>query len=200
MRDETVSRNYARTLFELAQGHEGIEDYEEAIEAVARLVDQNREFRLFLETPRIDASTKKEVLRKAFGEAVPRPFLNFLLITVDKRRQRLLRGIAREFHALVDEHMGRTHVEVTVARELDEETVEELKRRLSRHVGREAIPHVRVKPEILGGVVLRTGDTIFDGSLRRRLERMRRLLYEAELPGAGEARSGEATRPQPAND
>lgn len=186
MRDETVSRNYAGTLLELARGHEGIEVYEEAIEAVARLVDQNREFRIFLETPRIAAGPKKEVLRKAFEHSVPRPLLNFLLITIDKRRQRLIREIAREYHGLVDEHMGRTHVEVTVARELDEETVEELKRRLSDELGREAIPHVRVKPEIIGGVVLRTGDMIFDGSLRRRLERMRRRLHEAELPEAGE--------------
>lgn len=186
MRDETVSRNYARTLFELARRHEGIDAYEEGIEAVARLLDENPKFRLFLETPRIADGPKKEVLRRAFEDAFPEALLHFLLITVDKRRQRLLREIAREFHGLVDEHMGRTHVEVTVARELDEETVEELKRRLSEQMGKEAIPHVRVKPEILGGVVLRTGDTIFDGSLRRRLERLRRHLYEVELPEAGE--------------
>ncbi len=186
MRDETVSRNYARALFELARRHEGVEAYEEGIEAVARLLEENSEFRLFVETPRIADGPKKEVLRKAFEGAIPRPLLNFLLITIDKRRQRLLREIAREFHGLVDEHVGRTHVEVTVARALDEEAVEELKRRLSEQMGREAIPHVRVKPEILGGVVLRTGDTIFDGSLRRRLEGMRRRLYEVELPEAGE--------------
>jgi F-type H+-transporting ATPase subunit delta len=182
VRDETVARNYAEALFELATRHEGLEVYGSGIETVARLLDEDGRFRLFLETPRIDAAAKKNVLRKAFGEALPRPLLNFLLITVDKRRQRLLRAIARQFHALVDEHEHRVHVEVTVARPLDDETLERVSARLSEILGMTAIPHVRVKPEILGGAVFRTGDTIYDGSLRRRLDRMRRQLLHAELP------------------
>jgi F-type H+-transporting ATPase subunit delta len=189
VRDETVARNYAEALFELAIRHEGVEVYGEGIEAVARLLDEDGRFRLFLETPRIDADSKKDVLRKAFGEAFPRPLLNFLLITVDKRRQRLLRTIAREFHALVDEHENRVHVEVTVARALDQETLDRVRTRLTEVLGKTAIPHVRVKPEILGGVVFRTGDTIYDGSLRRRLDRMRRQLLAAELP-SGRAAGG----------
>jgi F-type H+-transporting ATPase subunit delta len=143
-------------------------------------------FRLFLETPRIGDEKKKDVVRSVFGDVLPRPLVNFLLITIDKRRQRLLREIAREFHALVDEHMDRTHVEVTLAREVGDETVREIGRRLTDLLDKEAIPHVRVKPEILGGAIFRTGDTIFDGSVRRRLSSMRRRLYQAELPSAGD--------------
>lgn len=189
MRDETVAGNYAEALFELATRHEGLEAYGEGIEMVARMLEEDGRFRLFLETPRIDAGAKKAVLRKAFGEVFPRPLLNFLLITVDKRRQRLLRAIAREFHALVDEHMNRVHVEVTVARPLDQETLDRVGTRLSEILGKTAIPHVRVKPEILGGAVYRTGDTIYDGSIRRRLDRMRRQLLQAELP-SGRAAGG----------
>ncbi|HIB09233.1 MAG TPA: hypothetical protein EYO20_05240 [Gemmatimonadetes bacterium] len=54
--------------------------------------------------------------------------------------------------------------------------------RLSKILGRQAIPHVRVKPEILGGLVVRTGDTIYDGSVRRRLEGLRRRLLTAGIP------------------
>lgn len=182
MRDETVARNYAEALFELATRHEGVGVYAEGIDTVARLLDEDGRFRLFLETPRIDAAEKKKVLRAAFGEVFPRRLLNFLLITVDKRRQRLLREIARQFHALVDEHENRAHVEVTVARALDDETLARVTARLGEILGKTAIPHVRVKPEILGGAIYRTGDTIYDGSLRRRLERMRRRLLAAELP------------------
>lgn len=185
MRDETVARSYAETLFELGRRNDDLETFERGIETLARLLDENREIRLFLETPRIDGEAKKQVVRRVFEDRLPRRLLHFVLITIDKRRQRLLRDIAREFHALVDEHAGRTHVEVTVARELDDETVESVGRKLSRWLDRDAIPHVRVKPEILGGVIVRTGDTIFDGSLRRRLEGMRRHLNEAALPEAG---------------
>ena len=182
MRDETVARNYAEALFSLAERHEGIEVFEEGIETIARLLDEDPKFRLFLETPRISDASKKQVVREAFEGRVPENVVRFLLVTIDKRRQRLLRRIAREYHALLDEHFGREHVEVTVARPLDEETLRTVSQRLSRVLGKEAVTHVRTKPAILGGIVIRTGDTIYDGSVRRRLEGMRRQLNQARIP------------------
>lgn len=187
MRDETVARNYAEALFELAQRHEGIDAYGDHIQTVARLLEENPSFRLFLETPRIDAEDKKAVVRKAFAE-FPAPMTNFLLVTIDKRRQRLLRQIARAYADLVDEHENRAHVEVTVAREMTDETKDRVAERLSALLGKTAIPHVRVQPEIIGGIVVRAGDTIYDGSLRRRLDRMRRQLVAA---GASPGPAGE---------
>jgi len=186
MRDETVARNYADTLFDLAQGHEGLDAFAEGIETVARLLDEDPRFRLFLETPRIADADKKAVVRRVFEEALPRQLLHFILITIDKRRQRLLRTIAREYAALLDEHEGRAHVEVTVARPMDDATRALLTERLTEMLGKKAIPHIRVKPEIVGGIVMRTGDTIYDGSIRRRLEAMRHQLMHAQLPAAGQ--------------
>ena len=187
MRDETVARSYAETLFELAQRHEGVEAFGAGIEMVARLLDDDSQFRLFLETPRIADADKKAVLQTAFGDALPKNLLNFLLITIDKRRQRLLREIALQYHALVDEDLGREHVEVTVARSVDDDTQEMIAKRVSAMLGKEAIPHVRVDPGILGGIIVRTGDTIYDGSVKRRLEGMRRTLMKAPLPVGDEA-------------
>ena len=187
MRDETVARSYAEALFELAQRHEGLEVYGNGIATVAALLDENPSFRLFLETPRVDAEDKKAVVRRAFGGQVPANLVNFLLVTIDKRRQRLLREIARAYAARVDEHMTRVHVEVPVARRLDDESLRRVADRLSELLGKTAIPPQRVKPEILGGVVVRAGDTIFDGSLQRRLDRMRRRLVAAGAPSGGAA-------------
>ena len=181
MRDETIARSYAETLLELARGREGIEAYGERLDAVARLLEDEPSFRRFLETPRISGAEKKALLRRVFADELPRGLLHFLLITVDKRRQRLLPAIAGEYRALVDERSNRVRVEVTVAREPEESTVDELARGLSRLLEKEAIPQLRVRPEILGGVIFRTGDTIYDGSLRRRLARLRRRLLSAEL-------------------
>jgi len=182
VRDDSIARNYAEALLELARRHEGLEAFGEAMAMVARLLEEDASFRLLLETPRIPATEKKAVIRKAFEDRVPRAFLNFLLVTVDKRRQRLLRRMAEEYDDLVDESLGRIHVEVTVARPLPDEVLEELRVRLSRLLGKEAIPRVRVRPAILGGVLVRAGDTLYDGTLRRRLERLRERLYRAELP------------------
>jgi F-type H+-transporting ATPase subunit delta len=112
--------------------------------------------------------------------------VNFVLVTIDKRRQRILREIAAQYHALLDERMGREHVQVSVARPVDDATREMIADKLSAALGKTAIPHIRVHPEIIGGLVVRTGDTIYDGSVRRRLDGMRRRLLEAELP-AGHA-------------
>lgn len=186
MRDETVARSYAETLFALADRHDAVEAYGEGLETVTRLLEEDGRFRLFLETPRIDDEAKKAVVRKAFGDQLPRHVVNFVLVTIDKRRQRLLREIAAQYHALVDERMGREHVQVSVARPVDDATREMIAEKLSAALGKTAIPHIRVHPEILGGIVVRTGDTIYDGSVRRRLDGMRRRLLEAELP-AGRA-------------
>ena len=170
----------------MAERHEGVEAYGTGVEMVARLIDENDEFRQFLDTPRIALAKKKAVVRNVFDEALPTLLVNFVLITLDKRRQRLLRQIAREYRSLMDEHFNRVHVEVTLARALDEESVAEMETRLSAALGKTAIPHIRVKPNILGGAIFRTGETIYDGSLRRRLDGMRRRLLKADLPTVGE--------------
>lgn len=184
MRDETVARNYAETLFELAGRNSALDEYGTAIETVARLLEEDAKFRLFLETPRVSDEDRKAVVRKAFDGKLPKNVVNFVLVTIDKRRQRLLRSISTQYHALLDAHMGREHVQVQVARPVDDATRGLITDRLSVALGKKAIPHIRVQPEIIGGVVVRTGDTIYDGSIRRRLEGMRRRLLEADMPAA----------------
>ena len=184
MRDETIARSYAETLFELAERNDALEAYGEALETIARFLEEDPRFRLFLETPRIEDEARKAVVIEAFGEAIPRHVLNFVLVTIDKRRQRLLRQISTEFHLLLDVHLGREHVQVTTARAVDDATRQVITDRLTAVLGKKAIPHIRVNPEILGGVVVRTGSTIYDGSVRRQLEAMRRRLIAAKLPTA----------------
>jgi F-type H+-transporting ATPase subunit delta len=180
--NETIARNYAATLFELAQRHEGLEAFSEGVDMVVGLLDQNPRFRVFLETPRIADRDKKELLKKVFGGSLPKTLLDFLQVLVDKRRQRLLSLVGGEFHALLDEKLGRTHVIVTVARELNTETMTDLSGKLSELLGTKAIPHLRINPAILGGLHLKVGDTVYDGTLRRRIKQLRRQLVTAELP------------------
>jgi len=181
VRDETVSRSYAETLFELADRKGASEEYGEALATVARLLDEDRKFRVFLETPRITDADRKALVIKVFGGVLPKHVVNFVLVTIDKRRQRLLREISRQYDAILDERLQREHVEVTLARAADGETEKVITDRLSTGLGKQAIPHFRVKPEIIGGLVVRTKDTIFDGSIRRRLDGMRRKLLHAPL-------------------
>lgn len=188
MRDETVARNYAETLFELALRNNALQGYGDAVEMVAKLIEEDSKFRLFIETPRIDDADKKNVIKKAFEASLPKHVVNFVLITIDKRRQRLLRSISQQYQVLFDAHIGREHVQVKVARPADDATREVIAEKLSVALGKEVIPNFRVDAGILGGLVVRTGDTIYDGSIRRRLEGLRRRLLAADLPtDSGEA-------------
>jgi F-type H+-transporting ATPase subunit delta len=92
-----------------------------------------------------------------------------------------LRQIADEFTALVDEHFGRLLVEITTAGEPDETLRADLRERLGSLLEREVIPRYRINPRLIGGVVVRVGDRIMDGSVRHRLQMLRRSLLRAEL-------------------
>lgn len=183
MRDVTVARNYAEALLDVAERQEGIVAFGEGLDVVARLLEENPSFRNFLETPRIPGGQKKEVVRSVFGAHLPATLINFVLVTLDRRRQRLLRTISDEYQTLLDARLNRERVEVTVAREMDPASVDQLQDRLTALLGRQALARIRVKPGIIGGVIVRAGDTIYDGSLRRRLDGMRRGLLTTRLPG-----------------
>jgi len=179
MSGTSVVRNYAETLLALASREGTVDEYADRIGEVAAIYRGVPEFRLFLETPRVDASEKKRVLREAMAGRVPELFVRFLLVALEKRRLRLLPGIEEAYRELVDEREGRVHATVTLAREPDEELRAAIREELTRALGREVVPHYRTDPEILGGVVVRVGDRRMDGSLKRRIVNLRRSLLEA---------------------
>jgi F-type H+-transporting ATPase subunit delta len=181
VRGETIARNYASALFALALRDDQVEAYGNALDQVVAVIDQEPGFRLFLDTPRVSLTEKKEVLQRVLGAHLPAHVLNFLLLSLDKRRQRLFPAFAEAYQGLVDAHLGRTHVSVQVARPLVKDELDEVAVELSRILQKEAIPHVRVRPELIGGIIFRSGDTIFDGSVRRRLQRMRRQLMTTDV-------------------
>ena len=182
MRETTVARSYAEALFDLGRRHDRLEAFASALDVVNGLLETQPEIRTFLQAPTVEPERKKRVLREALRDRAPALFVNFLLVVVDKGRQRLLPEIGREYHALLDQHLGRMHVQVTVAREPDERMEEEIAAALSGMLSRTVVPHFRVDPRILGGMVVRYGDRVLDGSLRSRLNSLRRQLLAAELP------------------
>jgi F-type H+-transporting ATPase subunit delta len=174
MRDSTIARNYAEALLELAR-RSGSEQraWCEMIEAVGNAVESDRRLRVFLESPRVSMKQKNDILQKAYGTQMPKNFVRFLQALVKNRRQMLIPDIARSFRDLMDEVEGRVHASVTVAREADDRDREVIAGELSRALGKNVVPHYFVNPAILGGVIVRVGDTVLDGSVRRRLQTLR---------------------------
>lgn len=181
MRESTVARSYAEALFALARRSGEEQAFAAAFTSLDRAMAADPRVRQFLITPKIDVAAKKRALREAFDGKVPANFLNFLMVVLDKRRQRILPVMGAQYRALLDEALGRLNVRVTLAHELDERAEEEITAELSRILGRKVIPHIELDPAILGGIVVRYGDRMLDASLRRRLHNLRERLQESAV-------------------
>ena len=182
MRDATIARNYAEALLSLARKANDLAGWGNMLAGISSTINGDGRLRHFLEAPQISAEEKKAVLAKAFGDRVPRLFLRYLQALVDKRRQMLLPEIVREYHLLVDAVEGRVHATVTIARPFTDDDRALIARQLSRSLGTTVVPHITVNPDIVGGIVVRVGDTVIDGSVKKRLATLRGRLM-ARIPG-----------------
>jgi F-type H+-transporting ATPase subunit delta len=179
MRDATIAKNYAQALLALATKANQVDVFAGLIGGMADAVRQDPVLRRFLQAPQVAGVIKRDVLRKALSDKAPKHFVAFIEKLVSNRRQMLIPEIAIEFVDLVDQQQGRVHATVTVAQAPRDGEADELSKRLSAALGKEVVAHLVVNPAILGGVVVRIGDTVMDGSVRRRLGVLRQKLVNA---------------------
>ena len=176
MRSATIARNYAQVLLALATKANKVDAFAALISGVAEAVRTDPILDRFLRAPQVSEAAKRDVLRKALSGKAPPTFVRFMEKLVSNRRQMLVPEIAIEFANLVDEAEGRVHATVTVARKPADGEAAALSKRLSQALGKEVVAHLAVNPAILGGVIVRIGDTVMDGSVRRRLGALRHAL------------------------
>lgn len=176
MRDSTIARNYAEALFAIAQKAGDLAGWGRMINEVGAAVANDRTLRIFLESPKIPAEKKRALFTRSYQDRAPRLFVRFLHALVNNGRQNLLPEVAQEYLAMVDEAEGRMHATVTVAQEPDDAMRGVVKQELSRAFGKEVVAHFAVNPAIMGGIVVRAGDTVIDGSIRRRLATLKSAM------------------------
>lgn len=177
-----IARNYAETLLELGRrsgGDAAVEEFGRALDEVAELLRREPRILAFLETPRVTSEERKRAVRAAFAGKVPEPFMRFLLVLIDKRRQTLIREIAAEYAELVDELKGRVRAHVTVAREADPALQREIVTSLEKRLGKEVVSTFATDASLVGGALIRVGDQLYDGTLRRRIAGLRRRMVAA---------------------
>jgi len=170
----TVARNYAEALF--AAG----DTYGDVLDAVAGAISADERIAIVLESPRVSKAAKSQILEKALKGEAPQEFVRFLQAVIRRGRQGLLGEIAQEYQVLLDVKLNRVHAGVTLSDEADGRTQQSVVERLTKALGREVRAYFRTDPKILGGVVVRVGDRIFDGSVRRRLTVLQRRMLTGE--------------------
>lgn len=174
MKSVTVARNYAEALF--AAG----DKFGPVLDAVAGAIEADKRIGMALESPRVSKGAKGKILERGLKGEAPREFIRFLQAVVRRGRQGLLSEIAQQYQVLLDEKLDRVHAGVTLANEPDARTQKQVVDRLTKALGREVRAYFRSDPRILGGVVVRVGDRIFDGSVRRRLTALQRRMLTGE--------------------
>jgi F-type H+-transporting ATPase subunit delta len=181
VRDSTVCRNYAEALLATGQRHGEVERYADLIEAVAGVIVADPRLHGIFQSPRVPKETKKLLIEHSLAGVAPVPFIRFLQVVVQRGRQGLLPDIAVEYEQMVDRHLDRIHAVVSTARPVDEKLGAAIAARLSQVFAKNVLPHFRDDPALLGGVVVRVGDRVFDGSLRRKLKLLRGRMLHAPL-------------------
>jgi F-type H+-transporting ATPase subunit delta len=179
MRSTTIAKNYAEALLVLARKANDLDGWGLAINGVVAAVETDPRLHNFLAAPQISAAEKNVVIGKAFGTKLPRSMVRFLQKLVQNRRQMLMPLIAIEYGNLVDETSGRVHAQVTVSREASEADRNAIASQLSRAFAKTVVPHVDVNPAILGGVIVKVGDRVLDGSVRKRLKTLKARIVSA---------------------
>ncbi len=176
MRESTIARNYAEALFQVGEKSGNTELFADLMEGLAAAVTSEDRVRHVLESPRVPKQTKQDILARTFAGHAPESFVRFIEAVVKRGRQGILDTICTQYLLLVDDKFNRVHAGVTLAREPDTALQDLVKRRLGEILDKDVIPHYRSDPEILGGLVVRVGDRIMDGSVRRRMKSLRRSL------------------------
>jgi F-type H+-transporting ATPase subunit delta len=175
-----VARRYAKALFELAREDGRASEARGELGALADLLDESAELHAVLLQPLHPAAQRRAVL-DAVSERLGTSALlrHFCAVLIEQRRLVDLAAIRAEYDRLADLEAGRMRAEVVSATPLRDEQLAKLREALAARVGRELDVEVRVDPELLGGVVAKVGDLLFDGSLRTQLRQLRAGLVRS---------------------
>jgi len=169
-------KRYAQAAFELALERKELESWQEGLKKMADITS-DQEVMSLLENPRLPFSAKKTLLQKSLGEMHPLAF-NLGLLLVSKGMLGRSRDILQKFNALVDAHQNIERAQVTTALPLGEEEKKTISRRLGEIVHRNVVMEGQVDSSIIGGFVARMGDTLIDGSLRQKLESLKKSMMQ----------------------
>jgi len=172
---DEIARVYARSLFEVAQERDLLDVIREQLGQFADALNENRDLATYFFSPYFSSKEKKEALQRSLDGA-EEIFTSFLELLIDEHRMPAIFRIRERYEALWDEANRLLPVEITSAVELDEETVGAIGDRIREQTGQNVELSSHVDSAILGGIVLRVGNSILDASIRNRLNQLRKQV------------------------
>jgi F-type H+-transporting ATPase subunit delta len=172
----TSIKRYAQAVFEIALESNKLEEWQSNLTKIAKLV-QDDEFISLVENPKIPFDLKTKLVQEKLGKTNPMA-LNLVYLLITKGKLKTAGEISVEYNRFLNEHYGIKSAEVTTAIPLDNAEKEKLGQNLEALVGKKVSMNVQVNPDILGGFIARIDDSLIDGSIRNRLEMLKKRLAE----------------------
>ena len=172
---DALATVYAKSLFELASdagGNDKVVEIADELEQICELLRQDKEVRLFFTSPIIDVPKRSETISAIFSNRVTHLTLRFLLVLNNKGRLNHLESISVAFDLLVQEAFGRIEVDVFTPTAIDADAINIIKDKVQSMLGKEPVLHPYVDKKMLGGLKLRIGDQLIDGSVQTKLRRL----------------------------
>lgn len=174
-----LGRRYAHALIELAADAAEVERIARDLRDFTAMWDQNRDLRAAFENPSVPQQSRRDILRELAAQANMHPHVrDLLLLLSDRQRMRHVPEVADAFAAMAEARSGRARAEVTTATALPPAFFSELERVLRELTGKQIVLVQRVDPTLIGGVVTRIGDQVFDGSIKSRLSELKEELLQ----------------------
>jgi F-type H+-transporting ATPase subunit delta len=185
-----IARRYAEAAFELGTEHQSLDRWLNDVRVIADYLG-DRQLRFILSEPNIQFDRKEQIIRELLQDKLQKDALGLALLMVERQHVEAAKGVRDEFERLYDNYLGQAHAELTTAAPLDDDLRERVKADLQRMTGKRIILHERVDPSILGGAIARVGDTLIDGSVKRKLS----LLRQQILRGGGLGGANDGVQP-----
>lgn len=180
-----LAAKYAQAIYELAAESNMLDQVETELKLVENTIDTYSELSTLIYHPRVLAKAKKETIHKIFSQEIAEFVLKFLMLLVDKRRETVLPAIIREYIKLANEARNIVEAEVTTAMPLESDQHTALINKLASVTGKTIILKTQIDKAIIGGVIVKIGDKLIDGSVARQLEVLKSALLNTEVTGIG---------------
>lgn len=176
MKNTVVSKRYATALFEIAKDNNSTEQIQSELKDLVTVMKENKEFSKLFFHPVINKADKKDMADKIFRDKISNTTLNFLLLLVDKKREGLTEEISELFDKMVNNLHSKVVAKVYTAIEVQKAELDVLKQRLESYLSKNVEMETYVDSSILGGVLVKIGDRVIDGTIQTKFKNMSRVL------------------------
>jgi len=180
-----LALKYAQAIYELALEKNALSEVDSQLQSVEATLADNPDLAMLLYHPRVPAEAKKDTVISVFGADLAEFVRNFLLLLIDNRRETALPAIIGEYRNLANEARNIAEAEVVTALPLSPEQHQALAAKLSAVTKKNIVLKTKIDQRIIGGIVVKIGDKLIDGSVARQLETMKAALIKTEATKIG---------------